>query len=102
MNDRFGPLPDEVENLVTLQQARIDLGAAGAEQVQFRGGKLTVTGVELDSEGSASVRESVPGTVYEWRSHELSVRVDNDPVKRLATVSELGRALADVGMLRQS
>jgi len=100
--DRFGPLPDEVQNLVTLQQARIDLGAVGAEQVQFRGGKLTVTGIELDSEQSAKIREAVPGAVYEWRSHELAVRVDNDPAQRLATVSELGRSLTDVSMLRQS
>jgi transcription-repair coupling factor (superfamily II helicase) len=100
--DRFGPQPEEVENLITLQQARIDLGQVGAEQVQFRGGKLTVTGIELESEAVASVREQVPGLIYEWRSHELSVRVDNDPAKRLATVSELGRALADMGMLRQS
>jgi transcription-repair coupling factor (superfamily II helicase) len=100
--DRFGPLPVEVENLIILQQARIDLGSIGAEQVQFRGGKLTVTGIELDSEAAAKVREAVPGAVYEWRSHELSVKVDNDPAKRLATVSELGRSLADMGMLRQS
>ena len=100
--DRFGPVPEEVENLLTLQQARIDLGSAGVEQVQFRGGKLTASGIELDSEQAARVRESVPGAVYEWRSHELSVRVDNDPAKRLATVAELGRALADVDMLRES
>ncbi|MCB0869294.1 MAG: transcription-repair coupling factor, partial [Solirubrobacterales bacterium] len=100
--DRFGPVPDEVDNLLTLQQARIDLGSTGAEQVQFRGGKLTVTGIELDSEQAAKVRDQVPGTVYEWRTHELAVRVDNDPAKRLATVSELGRSLADMGMLRES
>jgi len=100
--DRFGPVPEEVANLLALQRARIDLGAAGVEQVQFRGGKLTVTGIELDSEQTAKIREEVPGAVYEWRSHELSVRVDDDPARRLATVSELGRALGDVSMLRQS
>jgi len=100
--DRFGPVPEEVANLLTLQQARIDLGAAGAEQVQFRGGKLTVSRIELDSEASAKVREQVPAALYEWRSQELSVRVDNDPANRLAAVSELGRSLADVDMLRES
>ena len=100
--DRFGPPPEEVQNLVTLQQARIDLGSIGAEQVQFRGGKLTVTGVELDSEQVSKVREEVAGALYEWRSHELSVRVDNDPATRLASVSELGRSLAEMGMLRPS
>ena len=102
MIDRFGPLPPEVENLLTLQQARIDLGQVGAEQVQFRGGKLTATGIELDSEAVAKLREMIPGTVYEWRSHELSVRVDNDPARRLAAVAELGRSLADMDMLRES
>ncbi len=100
--DRFGPVPEEVENLITLQQARIDLGSTGVEQVQFRGGKLTVSGIELDSEQAAGIREKVPGAVYEWRSHELSVRVDDDPAKRLATVSELGRSLADMDMLTES
>ncbi|HNC93943.1 MAG TPA: transcription-repair coupling factor, partial [Solirubrobacterales bacterium] len=63
--DRFGPLPEDVENLITLQQARIDLGSAGVEQVQFRGGKLTVSGIELDSEAAAAIRESVPGALYQ-------------------------------------
>ncbi|MCB0867268.1 MAG: transcription-repair coupling factor [Solirubrobacterales bacterium] len=102
LTDRFGSPPEEVQNLLTLQQARIDLGSIGAEQVQFRGGKLTVTGVELDSEQASKVREEVSGAIYEWRSHELSVRVDNDPATRLATVSELGRSLAEMDMLRPS
>ena len=102
MIDRFGPLPAEVENLLALQQARIDLGAVGAEQVQFRGGKLTLTGIEMDSDAVKQVRAELPDAIYEWQSRELSVRVDNDPAMRLAKVSELGRLLADMGMLRQS
>src|SRR6201991_1818759 len=49
LDDRFGQLPAQAENLLKLQQARIELGLAGARSVEFRGGKLTVTGVELDS-----------------------------------------------------
>ncbi len=52
LDDRFGQLPPQAENLLKLQQARIELGLAGARSVEFRGGKLTVTGVELDSTGS--------------------------------------------------
>ena len=29
LRDRFGPIPEPVENLLTLQRARIDLAAAG-------------------------------------------------------------------------
>ena len=49
-SDRFGPLPPQAENLLALQRARIELGLAGARSVEFRGGRLSVTGVELDSE----------------------------------------------------
>ena len=35
LEDRFGPLPDPLENLIKLQDARIKLGRAGA-----RGGRL--------------------------------------------------------------
>ena len=89
-------MPDEVANLLALQKARIDLGAAGAEAVQFRGGKLTVTGIELDSEGSGRLAERVKGALYEWRSHEVSIRVENDPEVRLAAIGELGSALAEL------
>ena len=38
-----------------------------------------MSGIELDSEAAAGVREQVAGAVYEWRSHEISIRVDDDP-----------------------
>ncbi|MDQ2621543.1 MAG: transcription-repair coupling factor, partial [Actinomycetota bacterium] len=92
--DRFGPLPDEVENLLTLQKSRIDLGAAGASAVQFRGGKLTITGVELDSERSGRLAEEVSGALYDWRAKEVSIRVETDPAVRLAAISALATSLA--------
>ena len=53
-----GPLrrrcPSRCENLITLQQARIKLGQAGARAVTFRGGRLAVTPIELDSARRAS------------------------------------------------
>ena len=45
--DRFGPPPPEVENLLALQRARIEFGLAGARSVELRGGRLSVSGVEL-------------------------------------------------------
>jgi len=94
--DRFGPMPVEVENLMALQRARINLGEAGAEAVQFRGGKLTVTGVELDSESAEILRERVEGAVYDWRSKEVSTRITNEPDARLGAISDLAEGLSRV------
>ncbi len=98
MVDRFGALPEEADNLLTLQRARIELGLAGATAVQFRGGKLTVVGVELDSEAAAVVGEQTCGAVYDWRQKEISIRVDNDPALRLKAIGSLAEALGAVRM----
>jgi transcription-repair coupling factor (superfamily II helicase) len=98
MADRFGPLPDEAENLLKLQRSRIELGIAGAAAVQFRGGRLTVTGVDLDSEGAEKVSSLVSGAVYDWKAHEMSLRVDNDPAARLSAIASLAEALGAVRM----
>ncbi len=98
MLDRFGRLPEEAENLLALQGARIGLGAAGASAVQFRGGKLTVVGVELDSEAADSLREKVEGSSYDWKAQEVSLRVENDPQPRLKAITLLADALGEVRM----
>ncbi|MGH2940392.1 MAG: transcription-repair coupling factor [Solirubrobacterales bacterium] len=93
LDDRFGQLPPQAENLLKLQRARIELGLAGARAVEFRGGKLTVTGVELDSTGSGVLSEQVEGALYEWREHAASLRVPGDPDERLEAVLALAVAL---------
>src|ERR1700761_1902620 len=95
LDDRFGQLPDQAENLLKLQRARIELGLAGARAVEFRGGKLTVTGVELDSTGSGVLSEQVEGALYEWREQAASLRVPGDPDERLAAVLALAVGLRD-------
>jgi transcription-repair coupling factor (superfamily II helicase) len=95
LDDRFGQLPPQAENLLKLQQARIELGLAGARSVEFRGGKLTVTGVELDSTGSGVLSEQVEGALYEWREQAASLRVPGDPDERLAAVLALATGLRD-------
>jgi transcription-repair coupling factor (superfamily II helicase) len=96
LSDRFGPLPPQAENLLKLQQARIELGLAGARSIEFRGGRLSVTGVELDSEAAGVLAEQVEGAVYEWREQTAAVRVAGDPEERLAAV------LAMAGGLREA
>src|SRR4029078_7642772 len=76
--DRFGPLPAPAETVLKLQPARIHLGRAGARSVEFRGGRLTVTGVELDSSAAGVLAEQVEGALYEWREQTAAMRVDGD------------------------
>ncbi|HWC48130.1 MAG TPA: transcription-repair coupling factor [Solirubrobacterales bacterium] len=93
--DRFGPLPAEAENLLKLQQARIQLGLAGARSVEFRSGRLSVTGVELDSSAAGVLAEQVEGALYEWREQTAAMRVDGDPEARLEAVLALAEGLRE-------
>ncbi len=95
LDDRFGPLPEEAENLLKLQRGRIELGLAGARSVEFRGGRLSVTGVELDSEGAGVLAEQVEGAVYEWREQTAAVRVAGEPKERLAAVLAMASGLRE-------
>ena len=95
LSDRFGPLPPQAENLLKLQQARIELGLAGARSIEFRGGRLSVTGIELDSEQAAALRERVEGALYEWREQTVGLRAPDEPEARLTAVLALAAALGD-------
>jgi transcription-repair coupling factor (superfamily II helicase) len=95
LTDRFGPIPPEAENLLALQRARIELRLAGARSVELRGGRLSVMGVELDSEGSAALSEKVEGARYEWRERTASVRIPDEPEARLAAVLAMADGLRD-------
>jgi transcription-repair coupling factor (superfamily II helicase) len=94
--DRFGPLPEPLENLITLQQARIKLGQAGARAVSFRQGRLAVTPIELDSVRAKRLRAEVPGALYESGKSQFSVRVPDDPAQRFPAVVRAADALLAV------
>jgi transcription-repair coupling factor (superfamily II helicase) len=73
--DRFGPLPEPVANLLSIQEARLIAAELGAESVTLRGGRLTVGPLVL---GSAEVRElqrALPGALYSVTSREVGVRL---------------------------
>jgi transcription-repair coupling factor (superfamily II helicase) len=82
LEDRFGELPEPLANLIALQQARIKLGQAGASAVTFRGDRLAVTPIELDSVRAKQVRAEIPEALYESGKSQLSVRVPSDPAAR--------------------
>ena len=61
LRDRFGPVPGPVSNLLALQRARIDLGAAGARTVEVRGGRLSMIPLELDAADRRPPARARPG-----------------------------------------
>jgi transcription-repair coupling factor (superfamily II helicase) len=94
LEDRFGPLPEPVENLLALQRARVELAQAGVRTAAFRGGRLRLEPVEMDSEEAGAVRERIEGAVYEWRDKALAVPVPDEPAARLDAVLAAAEALA--------
>jgi transcription-repair coupling factor (superfamily II helicase) len=86
LEDRFGDPPEPLLNLIALQQARIKLGQVGARAVSFRGGRLAVTPIELDSVRAKRLRQEIPEALYESGKSQLSLRVPDDPGKRFPAV----------------
>ena len=86
LQDRFGPVPEPLENLLALQRARIKFGEAGVRTVSFRGDRLAVTPVELDSKRAKRLHEELPEALYESGRSQVSVRVPKEGAERFPTV----------------
>ena len=86
LEDRFGPVPEPLSNLLLLQQARIKLGQAGARVVSFRSGRLAITPIEFDSVRAKRLREELPEALYESGKAQVSLRVPEDPQARFPAV----------------
>ncbi|HEX4837416.1 MAG TPA: transcription-repair coupling factor [Solirubrobacteraceae bacterium] len=86
LEDRFGPVPEPLGNLLALQRARIKFGQAGAQAVSFRGDRLAVTPIELDSVRAKRLREELPDALYESGRSQVSVRVPREGEERFPTV----------------
>jgi transcription-repair coupling factor (superfamily II helicase) len=72
--DRFGPLPDPVENLFAIQEAKLKLALAGADYLVFRGGRATVGPLVLGSAELRELRSVDPTIVYTSARREVSLR----------------------------
>jgi transcription-repair coupling factor (superfamily II helicase) len=96
LEDRFGDIPEPLRNLISLQQARIKLGQAGARAVTFRGDRLAVTPIELDSVRAKRIRAEIPEALYESGKSQLSVRVPKDPAQRFPAIVRAADVLLSV------
>jgi len=102
LEDRFGEIPDPLQNLIALQQARIKLGQAGARAVTVRGDRLAVTPIELDSVRAKKIRAEIPEALYESGKSQLSVRVPKDPAQRFPAIVRAADVLLSVTREAQS
>ena len=75
--DRYGPIPDPVENLFAIQEAKLKLARLGADYLVYRGGRVTVGPLSL---GSAEVRALIaahPTAIYSTSQREVSLRIES-------------------------
>ncbi|HEX7301085.1 MAG TPA: transcription-repair coupling factor, partial [Solirubrobacteraceae bacterium] len=96
LEDRFGPVPEPLDNLISLQEARIKLGRAGARAVSFRGEALAATPLDLTAAQAQELRERVPGARYEPGRSQVSFRVPREAEGRLRLVLAAADALLAV------
>ncbi len=96
LEDRFGPVPGPLENLLALQQARIKFGQAGATVVSFRGDRLAVTPIDLDSVRARKLHEELPEALYESGRSQVTVRVPRDGPERFPAVVKAADVLLAV------
>jgi transcription-repair coupling factor (superfamily II helicase) len=77
LDDRYGPLPEPVQNLFSIQEAKIKLATLGADYLVFRGGKATVGRLVLGSRELQELRDRIHTAVYTVGNREVSLRSDD-------------------------
>jgi transcription-repair coupling factor (superfamily II helicase) len=75
--DRYGPLPEPVENLFAIQEAKLKLARLGADYLVFRGGRVTVGPLALDSAEVRSLVGVAPTLIYSTQKREVTLRVES-------------------------
>ena len=72
--DRYGPLPEPVENLFKIQEAKLALALVGADYLVYRGGRATVGPVGLAASELRVLRTIAETAVYTSARQEVAVR----------------------------
>ncbi len=77
VEDRYGPVPEPVENLFAIQEAKLSLVRIGADYLVFRGGRATVGPLALGSDELRALRAVADTIVYTQAKREVSLRTDD-------------------------
>ena len=74
--DRYGPLPEPVENLFAIQEVKHKLAQIGADYLVFRSGKTTIGQLVLGSGELRDLRGLLETAVYSTAGKEVSLRTE--------------------------
>jgi transcription-repair coupling factor (superfamily II helicase) len=74
--DRYGPVPEPVDNLFAIQEVKLKLARLGADYLVFRGGRASVGPVVLGSGELRELRSQVETAVYSTGNREVTLRGD--------------------------
>ena len=89
LEDRYGPLPEPVENLFRIQEAKIKVALLGADYLVFQGGKATVGRLVLGSGELRELRDRAKTAIYASSSQEVSMRGQEDFAQAVALVDAI-------------
>jgi transcription-repair coupling factor (superfamily II helicase) len=89
LEDRFGPLPEPVENLFRIQEAKIKVALLGADYLVFQGGKATVGRLVLGSGELRELRDRAKTAIYASSSQEVSMRGQEELGQAVALVDAI-------------
>jgi len=76
LEDRYGPVPEPVEHLFAIQEAKLKLARLGADYLIYRGGRATVGPLVLGSAELRALREVSDTAVYTGAKREVSQRAE--------------------------
>jgi transcription-repair coupling factor (superfamily II helicase) len=74
--DRYGPLPEPVESLFRIQEARLRVASLGADYLVFRAGRVTIGPVGLAGDELRVLRAIADTAVYTSARREITARCD--------------------------
>jgi transcription-repair coupling factor (superfamily II helicase) len=74
--DRYGPVPEPVENLFAIQEARLKLARLGADYLVFRGGRVAVGPLSLGSVEVQALTAALPTVIFSTQKREVTLRVE--------------------------
>ncbi|HZD87727.1 MAG TPA: helicase-related protein, partial [Gaiellaceae bacterium] len=89
LEDRYGPLPEPVENLFRIQEAKIKVALLGADYLVFQGGRATVGRLVLGSGELRELRDRAKTAVYAAAKQEVSMRGQEEIGQAVALVAAI-------------
>ncbi len=95
LTDRFGPVPDQLERLLLLQEARLKFGRAGARNVGFTGGRMVISPIDLNAEQVGRMRKEMPTAMYDRGQRSIAMRVDGEPDAQFEALAAMANAVLD-------